>query len=75
LKGRHQATGFRFQVSGIRHQGLGNETGAAQAEVGLNGEDLSLEAAAFAAPAALPNGQETLKPDACSLMPIAKPVA
>jgi hypothetical protein len=58
-------SGNRQQVSGIRHQGLGNETGAALAGVGFNGDDLSLEAASFAVPATVANGPENrnLKPD------------
>jgi len=65
----------RLQATGIRHQGLGNEAGAALAGPGPNGVAPLFDPVASEAPAALPNGQQNLKPVACSLIPIAKPDA
>ena len=53
---------YRLQASGYRHQGLGNETGAALAEVGLNGVAPLFDPVASEAPAAVVNGQQNLKP-------------
>ena len=47
---------YRLQASGYRHQGLGNETGAAPAEVGLNGVAPLFDPVASEAPAAVVNG-------------------
>ena len=52
----------RHQATGIRHQRLGNETGAALAEVGLNGVAPLFDPVASEALAAVVNGQQNLKP-------------
>ena len=57
----------RHQVSGIRHQGSGNETSVALADTKSTGEAPLSNPSAFAAPVGVANGQENLKPETCSL--------
>jgi len=62
----------RHQVSGIRHQGSGNETSVALADTKSTGEAPLSNPSPFAAPVGVANGQENLKPETCSLKPSAK---
>jgi hypothetical protein len=62
----------RFQASGYRHQGSGDETICERVEARSNGEAQPLYPVVPEAPTAVANGPEYLKPETCSLKPPAK---